>query len=535
MANPSTLLYLASGPYCPDYENLPFELLIFVDKDLELGPSFPKNHPRVRFIGKDALEAIDDLYQEGIKIDCLVSLNDGLDDGGGIYPMLSGFLIGYLVPLLQDTFTLITDFSHYQEPYRRPMSKLDWPVKKPKVLKLGMNGYLNPQQFSYSQRINPYPNFGQVYQMQKIRESTSLNFADSNAKITVKYESIWEDELFLDLIGINLISDYKVIGDGGKNAQNPKEFFKAKPKVYDLNGRTFREIMDYCKLHQLEHIGLCPWKDGVYAEVIEYLNVQKFRLPRSITFYHLNKNDFKLLYKLAYQNKIPNQWIGKSLPMPLCISFGRRKEWNNWLLLSSLDSQNNCENFALSAKAVENQYGREASPLDDVKFLEKIVKDLVKNRGYELVTFPAVCTFTGSYDGIENLIEVKESFEVIPNHPQIHPDYLLYYSRNVYWDRYKLDLFRNSERLKQLLLTEIKKSISKNPELAPMEIHPLVVERVVEKGAELLEIDDLSFINPTRWQEGLSSFWEEWLSPDFLREHLAPNSLPHFKKPDSPF
>jgi hypothetical protein len=152
-----------------------------------------------------------------------------------------------------------------------------------------------------------------------------------------------------------------------------------------------------------------------------------------------------------------------------------------------------------------------------------------------LVTFPAVCTFTGSYDGIENLIEVKESFEVIPNHPQIHPDYLLYYSRNVYWDRYKLDLFRNSERLKQLLLTEIKKSISKNPELAPMEIHPLVVERVVEKGAELLEIDDLSFINPTRWQEGLSSFWEEWLSPDFLREHLAPNSLPHFKKPDSPF
>lgn len=297
MANPSTLLYLASGPYCPDYENLPFDLLIFVDKDLEVGTSFPNNHPRVRFIGKDALEAMDDLYQEGITIDCLVSLNEGLDDGGGIYPMLSGFLIGYLVPLLQDTFTLITDFSHYQEPYRTPMSKLDWPVKKPKVLKLGMNGYLNPQQFSYSQRCTPYPNFGKVYRMQKIGVSTSLNIGYSDIKITIKHGSIWEDEPILELIGINLISDYKLIGDGGQNAQNPKEFFKAKPKVYNLNGRTFREVIDFCELHEFTHIGLCPWKNGDYAEVIEYLNSQQLSTTRSITFYHLNKNDFKELYR----------------------------------------------------------------------------------------------------------------------------------------------------------------------------------------------------------------------------------------------
>jgi hypothetical protein len=535
MSYSSTLLYLASGPYYPDYEDLPFDLLIFVDKNPELSAKYPKDNPRVRFIGKDALEAIDDLYQEGIKIDCLVSLNEGLDDGGGIYPMLSGFLIGYLAPLLNPNFTLICDFSHYQEPYRTPMGKMDWPVVKQKVLKPSMKGDLNPQQFSYSQRTEPYPNFGKVYRMHKIMVSTSLNFENFDTNISIIHGSIWEHEPFLDLIGINLISDYKLIGDAGKNAQNPKEFFKAKPKVYDLNGRTFREIMDFCKLHKFEHIGLCPWKDGDYAEVIEYLSTQKFKFPRSITFYHLSKNDFKQLYKLAYQDKIPNRWIGKPLPMPLCISFGRRKEWNNWLLLSSLEFQNHWENFALSAKAVEIQYEREASPLDDVKFLEKIVEDLVKNRGYELVTFPAVCTYTHSYDGIENLIEVKESFEVISRQPQIHPDYLLYYSRNVYWDMCTIDIFRNSESLKQLLLTEIKNSIAKNPELAPMEIHPLVIERVVEMGAEHLEIDHLTFIDPTRSEEGLSSFWEEWLSPDFLSRNQEKNSYPPFPKSNTPF
>jgi len=73
-----TLLYLASGEYYPEYDTLPFDRLIFVDRNIGFAKSYPKNDPRIRFIPADALIAIDMLKKEGVKIDCLVSVNEGL-------------------------------------------------------------------------------------------------------------------------------------------------------------------------------------------------------------------------------------------------------------------------------------------------------------------------------------------------------------------------------------------------------------------------------------------------------------------------
>jgi hypothetical protein len=124
-----TLLYLASGKYYPEYAALPFDRLIFVDRSQGYAKSYPENNPQIRFIVADALRAIDMLKQEEVKVDCLVSVNEGLDEGGGNYPIFSGFLMGYLSPLLHDTFTLVCNLNNYKSKYKI-LNKLDWGFKK---------------------------------------------------------------------------------------------------------------------------------------------------------------------------------------------------------------------------------------------------------------------------------------------------------------------------------------------------------------------------------------------------------------------
>jgi len=110
-----TLLYLASGEYSPVYENLPYDQIICVDRCSDLVRTYPLKSTKVRFIGRDALFAIDQLQQEGTQIHALVSMNEGLFEGGGSYPIFSGFLMGYLAPILAEELVLICDLSYYNQ------------------------------------------------------------------------------------------------------------------------------------------------------------------------------------------------------------------------------------------------------------------------------------------------------------------------------------------------------------------------------------------------------------------------------------
>jgi hypothetical protein len=110
------------------------------------------------------------------------------------------------------------------------------------------------------------------------------------------------------VIGINLLSKYslhdnnndKNLNKNNKKNENTKintvdQFFNAKPKVMDINGKSFSEIMEYCEEKGYKHIGITPWNKGNYQDVINYLKNLKDKPFNSITFYHLNKKDFKSL------------------------------------------------------------------------------------------------------------------------------------------------------------------------------------------------------------------------------------------------
>jgi len=298
-----TLLYLASGGYYPEYATLPFDRLIFVDKSQGYAKSFPKNDPRIRFIAADALIAIDMLKQEGVKVDCLVSVNEGLNEGGGNYPIFSDFLIGYLSPLLNDEIILVCDLNYYTSELKI-LNKLDWGFKKIKNLEPGMPGYIDPACFSYSQHQSTRANYGNVLLMERDKSEISINLPDSFTHVKIILGSIWEDEQTLDLMGLNLLSKHSLhdYNNDSYNKNNKEtkiktvdNFFNAKPKVMDINGKSFSDIIEYSIEKGYKHIGLTPWNKGNYQDVINYLkNINEIPF-NSIVFYHLNKKDFKVL------------------------------------------------------------------------------------------------------------------------------------------------------------------------------------------------------------------------------------------------
>jgi hypothetical protein len=289
-----TLLYLASGAYREAFQDLPFDRMIFVDRCQGYAQNYPKNDSRIRFIPTDALIAIDMLKQEGVKIDCLVSVNEGLEEGGGTYPIFSGFLMGYLSPLLKDEFTLVCDLNYYVSKLRTPMSKLDWGFNKTKLIP-GNIGYVNPALFTDSAYRYSKENYGNVYLMQRCRSEITLNLPNSKTQVKVIHGSIWEDEDKLDLIGLNLLSKHSLDVKYRNTIHSVDTFFEAKPKVLNINGQTFETILDYCKTNDYKRIGLTPWLKGNYQELIQCLKKLDNDFFQSIIFYHLNKNDFQSL------------------------------------------------------------------------------------------------------------------------------------------------------------------------------------------------------------------------------------------------
>jgi hypothetical protein len=287
-----TLLYLASGPIIPEYQQLPFGKMIFVDRNQQ---QMNFQDDRFEFIRADALFAIERLIEKNIKIDYLVSVNEGLWGGGGDYPVLSDFMLGYLSPILSDEFFLICDPIYYRA---LPMTlNPQWGFTK-SVVPTEDPSFINPSLFSYSQReSNRISNsdYGKVFRLERNRTVKNLIIRDGlNCKLI--YGSIWDDASKLDMIGINLISRQEIRGNN-RIRITIDAYFRQKG-VYDLNQKSISDIIQFAQLNGHQHLGLSPWMDGDYDEVINYIRSCDLGGIESITFYHLRKKDFAMLYQM---------------------------------------------------------------------------------------------------------------------------------------------------------------------------------------------------------------------------------------------
>ena len=302
--NSKTLLYLASGGYKLEYEDLAFDHLYFVDGNSNFKKSYPEDHPKITFLGMDALFAIDQLKSKQVKIDCLVLINEGLWQGGGSYPLFSDFLIGYLSPILQDEYLLICDLSYYDSNLNA-VTKMDWGHKIIKNLKSEDNGYINPQLFTSYREFSQDEAFGEVFQMEKSCKVTPLNSINSDVKIEIVHGSIWEDENDLDFIGLNLRSKHQLVGKAN-GRQNVVDFFESKPKVHNIKEKQFLEIMDSCIKSNAKRVGLVAWNNGNYEEIVNLINALPTNNLELIRFYHLNIGDFDDIYAVYACDIIDN-------------------------------------------------------------------------------------------------------------------------------------------------------------------------------------------------------------------------------------
>lgn len=289
-----TLLYLASGTYNSEYEKLPYDQIICVDYSSSAANTYPQHETKVRFIKMDALLAADQLRKEKIQIDCLVSMNEGLDEGGGIYPMFSGFLMGYLSPILKVEIVLICDLGIYNN-FRNGLASLDWGFHKKSEHFKGDEKYIDPRKFmNHRENISPR---GQVFCMKKNREIRNISINDSISKLQLIHGSIWEDQEELDFIGFSLTSIHSLPRTNNSQIRTPSDFFKSKG-VVDTHLLPFKEIISIARNKGAKNIGLGPWNKGDYQEAIDLMKTEDFSDFESIRFYHLSPKDFKMFYAI---------------------------------------------------------------------------------------------------------------------------------------------------------------------------------------------------------------------------------------------
>lgn len=297
-----TLLYLASGPFKEEYTKLPFDSMYFIDSNRALKQTFPVYPARIKFIGRDALMAIDLLKRDHIKIDCLVIINEGLFGGGGSYPIFSDFLMGYLSPFLKDEFMLITDLNPYQTTNFKALAKLDWAVEKVTEVFPGDKNYINPRIFTTYATADE--TFGQVFKMRKIKDETVFYTKYSQLKIRLIHGSIWNDAHDLDFIGLYLSNEGMRLTDRSiRNIKTSSDFFRSKPNVYNLTETTIEDVLIDAETKKAEVIDLVPWGASNYDHVFSFLEQHNTNSIKEVRFYHLNRNDFEGLYK-SYANQI---------------------------------------------------------------------------------------------------------------------------------------------------------------------------------------------------------------------------------------
>lgn len=285
-----SLVYFASGPCKKLYESLPFEKIYLVDhyfsgkgnrNNGRGNPNIQVNKSgKVICIGMDCLDAVNYLKQHEVKIDTFISLNEGLYEGGkGGYAINSDLVLGYIMPILNDTYIHIMNKSYYGNHYHVTM---DLPYLKTEIFEDDPD-YLNPLIFSEDEY---HKGNAKVFRMKKSISVEDLNI-NPNIHLSIIQDSIWNYTAELDL----LVTSLKPQGQGN--------FFDRLNKVVSLRENSIAEILDHCVQRKIGRIGITPWANGKYSTFIDQIKNYSKDYPKSISLFHLNRNDFKSLRELA--------------------------------------------------------------------------------------------------------------------------------------------------------------------------------------------------------------------------------------------
>jgi len=308
-----TLLYLASGEYVPEYENLSYDKVILVDKAAAYRNVKPPPYSKCEFWNMDALDAVDEIARRGLNIDCVVSVNEGLQEGGGDYVIFSEFLMGYLSPFLADELLVITDLAYYGAVrVKSHIAKMDWGFEKIKRLTPEDVDYINPSIFSNERRVlrkGEQIDYGDVLLLRRTYHKISKKLG--RIQLHLMHGSIWKDRNQLEVIGLSISEE---LGSSSRSKkQSVKNFFAADAKTFSIGNLSILEILQRCQQNNSYRVGLCPWNEGAYTAVFEALKSYRGEHAFELSFYHLNKDDYSELYPYfgAYFSLLYTQFFNR--------------------------------------------------------------------------------------------------------------------------------------------------------------------------------------------------------------------------------
>ena len=278
-----TLVYFASGPFREEYQKLDFDSIYLIDNCFRNRGRQANNiltKDKITCLGMDCLESIEYLINDKVKIDCFVSLNEGLYEGGGSYAINSDMFLGYAMPLFKEQYIHIMNKNYYHNMYHVSM---DLPFYIEEIHE-NDSRYLSPFIFS---KDNYHKGHAKVFQMKKSNTPNIEIHINSIIKLQIIHDSIWNHYQELETIIISF-SD-----------QGQRDFFDRIPKVMNLKKINMDEIFEFCTKNKINRLGFTPFGRGNYYSFLKKIKDLKNEYPKEISLYHLNKHDYREIKEYA--------------------------------------------------------------------------------------------------------------------------------------------------------------------------------------------------------------------------------------------
>lgn len=279
-----TLVYFASGiSIKPEYRTLPYDNVLLVDKNFR---KTQKIGEKIITISFESISAINLFRVMKIKIDCMVCINEGLGEGGGIYHINSDVFLGYVFPLFSDNIIHIGSLDYYSNFNRYQHIKkhyLDLPFLEIKCLNESSNEYISPKLFNRG--------YEGIVTKLNTKSNKSITIFSNGVEIIIKHSSIWEDinELNIGFVRFDNDRQKRLIEKFHKNVYSIFVNLKDEKGGLDIN-----QIIKLIKQKKTKSLGFIP-NECHYPTMLKRILKNKPSSLEKITFYHLNRNDYRYL------------------------------------------------------------------------------------------------------------------------------------------------------------------------------------------------------------------------------------------------
>ncbi len=282
-----------------DFSKLPLDFVICCDFHVE-----HKQFGKIITVKAENNTCLRVVLEAGIKLDAIFAIQDGFFEGGNYEFINSIGFLGRLLPALKDKFVLVNNphNNSYHNFSKGPIKRL----KNTKDTNLYRSGIYS----TYDHDVSEY----KIIRYKKLYSCSNQAEISIIKKIKVWRKSIWEDQNRLD--GVFVRTTDIQYGNPKKSLEHYSAEKITEKKIVDIteltNNGSILPLLEFAHKNKMEKIGVIPFAEDsksrlnnntVYENMlIEFANWD-YRYPEKIYFYHIDKGDFKPVYKYISDQK----------------------------------------------------------------------------------------------------------------------------------------------------------------------------------------------------------------------------------------